>query len=123
MSIVMPAAYKIQPRPGVLAYVACFVLWLVIVVMSVATLFVVRETVVPLLSLLVGPTQWTQFIILIGTLLSGMVLVVVALGAEPYLRHGLERGQLMRNFAQLAVPLVMACCAGLLIQWLAIAVL
>ena len=119
----MPSAYKSRHRPGVVAYVACFVLWLVIVAMSVAALFVFRETVVPLLSLLVGPTPWTQVIILIGTLLSGMVLVVVALGAEPYLRHGLERGKLMRHFALLAVPLVLACGAGLLIQWLAIAVL
>ncbi len=119
----MPALYKTHRRPGILGYVACFVLWLVIVVMSVAVLFVFRETVVPLLSLLVGPTPWTQVIILVGTLLSGMVLVVVALGAEPYLRHGLERGKLMRNFALLAVPLVLACGAGLLIQWLATAVL
>ncbi len=83
--------------------------WLVI---SVAALFVFRETVVPLLSLLVGPTPWTQAIILIGTLLSGMVLVVVALGgAEPRCAYGVERGRLLRNFVLLAVPLVLACGA------------
>jgi len=104
-------------------YAVCYVLWLVIVAISVAALFVFRETVVPLLSLIVGPTPWAQAIILLGTMVSGIVLVVVALGAEPFLRYGMERGQLMRNFVLLALPLVLVCGAGLLIQWLASSVL
>jgi hypothetical protein len=104
-------------------YAVCYVLWLVIVAISVAALFVFRETVVPLLSLIVGPTPWAQAIILLGTLIAGMVLAIGALGSEPYLRHGVERGQLMRNFTQLALPLVLVCGVGLLIQWLASSVL
>lgn len=119
----MPALYKRRRDPGTRMYAVCYVLWLVIVAISVAALFVFRETAVPLLSLIVGPTPWAQAIILLGTMVSGIVLVVVALGAEPFLRYGVERGQLMRNFVLLALPLMLVCGAGLLIQWLASSVL
>jgi hypothetical protein len=48
-------------------------------------------------------------------LLLGLGLFILVMAAEPYLRHGMERRQLLRRFGRLALPLVIAGALGLLL--------
>jgi hypothetical protein len=60
---------------------------------------------------------WVARFLYMGTVVLGaLALVAGLLVAEPYLNHGKQRGQLLRRFLRVAVPLVVAGLVGYLIM-------
>ena len=114
-------------QPGASArwvdYLLCYLLYAVVLVLAYVVAFVIwRPAILALTAAVFGPSRINRAVYLTGVILVGGAMMILVLGAEPYLRTGVERGQLLRRFARLAVPLVIAGALGLLLQILAAAI-
>jgi hypothetical protein len=100
-------------------YTACYGLYVVVLVLSVAAFFVWPGALKALLALL--DLQWglNRLIYLTTLTLLTLLLFIVVMGAEPYLRHGVERHLLLRRFLRLSAVVGSVAVVGLAIRWIA----
>lgn len=107
-----------RARPA--AYVACYAFYAVLLVLCYIVFLIWKEVATLLLSA-VSHNNFsnTAFYGLVVVLL-GLVLFIVALGAEPYMRNGVARQKLLPRFATIAGWLVGAIALGLALQELII---
>jgi hypothetical protein len=99
-------------------YLACYALFTTVLALTVFVVFGIwRNTLILLVVRYVEERwAWTYQLGLIALTILGFILVMIA---EPYLRDGVARKQLMKRFGKLAILLVVAGVAGLLVQVLA----
>jgi hypothetical protein len=105
-----------QQRPAS-QYVLCYTLFAVIIVLSVFVIFLIWRPAIDMLVDRYVAKDWAKnayqnFGYILMTLF-GFVIVMVA---EPYLRTGVVKNQLIKRFGKIALPLVIAGVAGLLLQ-------
>lgn len=102
------------------AYVACYAFYAVVLVLCYVVFLIWKEVATLLLSA-VSHNNFsnTAFYGLVVVLL-GMVLFIVAMGAEPYMRNGVAKQRLLPRFATIAGWLVGAIALGLAVQELII---
>lgn len=96
--------------------VATYLAYLLVLILSVATLLVWRSTVQLVVGALDVETTARPLLYAVAMVLIVVGLFIGALAAEPYLRHGLRRGQLGRRILRLVIPLVAILVAGLIVQ-------
>jgi hypothetical protein len=105
-----------KKQPTWLEYVACYALYLLLIVGGGATLFfLLRRAILALITTLLGPSEANRLIYLASITLLGLGLFILVMAAEPYLRNGLVRRQLLRRFIRIAMPVVVAAVLGLLV--------
>jgi hypothetical protein len=101
-------------------YLACYALFTTVLALTVFVVFGIWRNTLTLLVVRYVEKSWAynayQNFGLIALTILGFILVMTA---EPYLRDGVARKQLMKRFGKLAILLVVAGVAGLLLQVLA----
>lgn len=100
------------------AYVACYVLLALLVVLGMYTLFIWRWTLLTMLPIVLPRSLWQQFIYGATMLLMGIVLFIGVLVAEHQLRTSVPQRRLLRRFANFALPMAGVAILGLLLLWL-----
>jgi hypothetical protein len=99
-----------------LKYLACYTLYIVLIAAGIVVLYwVVRPAILALLAALLGQSYANRIIFLSSMTLLGMGLFILVMAAEPYLRNGAARHQLLRRFVRLAAPVIIAAVLGLLV--------
>jgi hypothetical protein len=118
----MPEQSK-QPASAIWkGYLLCYLLFLLLGALLYYDVFVIGVAALRLLAPLMFrggrccPENALFSFAFLGMGIGGFVWVMAA---EPYLRHGVERGDLRRRFTRLAVPLVVAGLLGTLFWFLA----
>ena len=107
-------------RQKLLAYLLYFGLYILLLALALALLAIWRSAILAVIEITMHPQSFARRpIYLLLMMLIGLGLFVLAMVAEPYLRTGVPRRELMRRFARLAVPMGIACVLGLLIIALA----
>jgi uncharacterized membrane protein len=106
-----------QRTPPKLAdYVICYALFIVLIVLCYATFQIWRITLQLGFVTIFGQSYGDQFLYSILVLLIGIALFVLIIVAEPYLRGGLRRRQVLPRFLRLAVPVGIAIAIGLVLH-------
>jgi hypothetical protein len=107
-----------RPRPGWVAYLGCYALFLVVIALALLALDIWR---------LVLPDIGARFLsngyVLSGlyapaVVVLGVALFIVVMASEPYLRMGLEKQRLLHRFGRVAVPLFVVVVAGFVCRFL-----
>jgi hypothetical protein len=97
-------------------YLVCYVLYVLLILGGVAALImVVRPAILALIVALLGNSQANRIIYLASMTLLGLGLFILIMAAEPYLRNGIERRQLLRRFIRIATPVIVASILGALV--------
>ena len=103
-------------QPTWLAYLACYTLYILLIIGGAATLFIVlRPALLALIDMLLGDSRANRIVYLGSITLLGLGLFILVMAGEPYLRNGVERHQLLRRFIRLAAPVVVAAVMGSLV--------
>ena len=101
--------------PTPLAYLACYSLYGLLLVCSVVTLLIWRVTILLMIATRIGVSSVNGSIYTVSMIVIGLSLFMLVIAAEPYLRNGVKRGQLMRRFARVALPVAVAGLLGVLL--------
>jgi hypothetical protein len=112
------AMAKTEPaKRGTLpGYLACYALYIVLLIPgTIGVLLLWRNALLALLAALLGRSQANRLIYLACMALLGLGAFILVMAAEPYLRMGVRRQQLLRRFGKLAIPLVIAAAIALLV--------
>lgn len=97
-------------------YLACYGLYGVLIALGFIVVFVIwRQAILALIAAFVGRSAANRLIYLGSITVLGIGLFILLIAAEPYLRNGLKRRQLVRRFVRMAVPLLVAGALGLLL--------
>jgi hypothetical protein len=104
--------------PKLLAYLACYSLYVLLLVCSVVTLLIWRVTILLMIATWIGASSVNGSIYAISMIVIGLGLFMLVIAAEPYLRNGVKRGQLMRRFVRVALPVAAAGLLGVLLGML-----
>src|SRR5262245_57216267 len=105
-----------KEEPTWLGYLACYTLYVLLIVGGAATLFVVlRPALLVLIDVLLGNSRANRIVYLGTITLLGLGLFIIVMAGEPYLRTGLARHQLLRRFIRLAAPVATAAVLVLLV--------
>jgi len=96
-------------------YLACYALWFVLIALSFLVFSVLKTAALVVIGALddntIGiPAVYGAVLIVLGLCLFGVVMA-----AEYYLRSGVEKRQLRRRFARLALPLVACIVLGVVV--------
>ena len=102
-----------SPRP--LDYLACYSLYGLLLVCSVVTLLIWRVTILLMIATWIGVSSVNGSIYAVSMIVIGLGLFMLVIAAEPYLRNGVKRGQLMHRFVRVALPVLAASLLGLLL--------
>ena len=103
-------------RSVLLDYLLCYALYALLIICGVVVVFVIwRNAIVAMIAAFMGRSEANRIVYLGSMLLLGLGLFILVMAAEPYLRHGVERRQLLRRFGRLALPLLIAGGLGLLL--------
>ena len=106
-------------HPRRLDYVACYVLYALLLALDIAVLLIWRVTILVLIAAFIGPSPANSGIYEFSLVVLGIALFGLIIAAEPYLRNGVKQGQLLYRFARLAVPLGLFGLLGVLLGiWL-----
>ena len=90
-------------------YLACYALYIVLLIPgTVGVLLLWRNAILVLLAAFMSRSQANRLIYLASMALLGLCGFILVVAADPYLRNGVERQQLLRRFRKLAIPLVIA---------------
>jgi hypothetical protein len=110
------AETRTPKQPTWREYLACYALYTLLVVGSAATLFLVlRPALLAVIVALFGQSRANRIVYLGGITLLGGGLFILVMAAEPYLRNGVERRQLLRRFIRIGAPVIIAAVLGLLV--------
>lgn len=104
-------ARRHQPRAA--EYLLCYAFFLVTIGLSYAAFLVWRATSVLLIYAVLGGGDANFGIYAATMVVIGLALFCVVMWAEPYLRKGVERGDLGMHFVCVALPLGGAIALGL----------
>ncbi len=116
----MSEASEPAGRQKFLAYLLCYVFYVLLLVLAVALFFIWRTAIRAVVEATMPWYSLARSIVyLLPTTLMGFGVFILAMVAEPYLRTGILRRDLVRRFARLAVPMSIALVLGLLITRLA----
>ena len=116
----MSEASEPAGRQKVLAYLLCYAFYVLLLVLAVALFFIWRTAIRAVVEATMPWYSLARSIVyLLPTTLMGFGVFILAMVAEPYLRTGIPRRDLVRRFARLAVPMSIALVLGLLITRLA----
>jgi hypothetical protein len=86
---------------------------------SVVTLLIWRVTILLLIATWIGVSSVNGSIYAVSLIVIGLGLFMLVIAAEPYLRSGVKRGQLMRRFVRVALPVAAAGLLGVLLgMWM-----
>ena len=107
---------KSESRRKIPLYIMCYALFVVVFALTLVIFFIWRVTLLELISMVNGRSYANRSLYMLGMLGIGITLFGVVMGAEPYLRFGVERGQLMRRFIRMVLPLVVIGMLGLTLQ-------
>jgi len=108
---------KTEPAkwPALRGYLACYALYIGLIIPgTIAVILIWRNAILVMLAAFLGRSQANQFIYLASMALLGLGGFILVMAAEPYLRNGVKRQQLMRRFRKLAFPLVIAAALALI---------
>jgi hypothetical protein len=104
-------------RPTTLAYVACYALYAMLIALGIVDIVLIwRRTVLALLEAFMRQNTANRLIYLASMALLGLAVFILIMAAEPYLRNGVRRHDLLRRFIRLAVPLVVVGAVGILLM-------
>ncbi len=109
---------KTQPAkwPTLRGYLACYALYNGLIIPGTIAVFLIwRSAILVMLAAFMSRSQANRLIYLASMALLGLCAFILVMAAEPYLRNGMERRQLMRRFRKLAIPLVIAGALALLV--------
>ena len=98
------------------AYVVCYVLYALILVMSYGAFVIWSQTVLLGLGAFVDAPQAVPALWGGGVLILGIAAFLLVLVAEPYLRDGVQKRQLRRRFVRVAGPMVGIMLVGVVAQ-------
>jgi hypothetical protein len=113
------AETRSNKKPTWLEYVACYALYIALIVGGAGVLFlVVRPAILALITSLMGQSRANRIVYLGAITLFGLGLFILIMAAEPYLRNGLARRQLTRRFIRIAAPVVISGVLGMLVLML-----
>jgi len=101
----MPNTDESVQGPVWLDAVLVYLLWAILIVISVAAFIPFRAALRELITLITGRSFADAFLYQAGNLIYGMSAFVFVMGAEPYLRSAADRRQTVRRFVRLVVPL------------------
>ena len=105
-----------KTKPMLRSYLACYALYIGLIIPGTIAVFLIwRSAILALLAAFMARSQANQLIYLASMALLGLGAFILVMAAEPYLRKGMERRQLLRRFRQLAIPLVIAAALALLV--------
>lgn len=105
--------------PTRLDYVACYSLYALLLVGSIITLLIWRVTILLMIGTWIGLSPANGSIYAFSMIVIGLGLFMLVIGAEPYLRNGVKRGQLMHRFVRVALPVIIASMLGVLLtSWM-----
>ena len=110
-----PTAHEVLP------YVAIYALYAGLVVLSGIVFFTWSPTILALVVAFVANEDWQRTLYLFGRTLVGLILFLFVMAAEPYLRAGVQRGQLVRRSIYLLVAIGVAGGIGIIVRRLATA--
>ena len=101
-------------------YLVCYTLFAALVLLAAVEVFVIwRLAILAAIAAFIGPSAVNSAIYMFSMVVLGLGAFVLLMAAEPYLRHGMIRGQLWQRFTRFAAPLVIAGLVGLLLEmWL-----
>ena len=100
-----------------LPYFGCYLLYALLIALSIAVLWVWHQALLTLIAIFVGPSAVNSFIFMTIMLLIGVGLFVVVMGAEPYLRQGVVRRELWRRFLRIMLIPGSAGLLALIVEW------
>ncbi len=111
-------------RQRLLRFLACYLLYTLLLALAVVAVFVIwPTTMITVLAVFNAGSRWNHFLYLVSMLLLGTSLFILVMAAEPYLRNGIQRRQLLRRFARLVVPVGIIGLLGVLLQVVSLAML
>ena len=115
----MPETSERTRRRKLGNYVVVYVLFALLLVLCFFVFAIWQETVVLLIAAFMQTNVTNGAVYSFSVALLGIFLFILAMAAEPYLRGGLRRRQVLPRFARLAVPLAVVAVLGLLLRALA----
>jgi hypothetical protein len=106
--------------PGLKAQAAYYGLYVVLLVLAFVVGPVIwRQTLYFIFYVFTDPNVWWTRSLYAFSVVGGVIALVVGVFlAEPYLRAGMRRGELVRRFLRVAVPLIVLGGIGYAIQLL-----
>src|SRR5919199_5045882 len=108
----MPETSEPMQRNKVVDYLICYALYAVLLVLCYFVFVTWTSLVLGLIGAFLGPTVANGTIYSFFLVLLGLALFVLIMVAEPYLRGGIRRQQVVQRFARIAIPLVVAEVIG-----------
>jgi hypothetical protein len=109
---------KIEPAkwPTLGGYLACYALYIGLIIPGTIAVFLIwRRAILAMLATFMPRSQANELIYLASMTLLGLGAFILVIAAEPYLRDGMKRRELMRRFWKLAIPLVIAGAVAVLV--------
>lgn len=110
-------------RQRLLRFLACYLLYTLLLALGIVAILIWRTTMITMLAVFNEGSPWNHFLYLVSMLLLGTSVFILVMAAEPYLRNGIHRRQLLKRVTRLVVPVGIAGLVGLLLQELALAML
>jgi hypothetical protein len=105
-----------KTQPTLRSYLACYALYIGLIIPGTVAVFLLwRNAILALLAAFMGRSQANRLIYLASMVLLGLGAFILVMAAEPYLRNGMPRKQLMRRFRKLVIPLAIAGALALLV--------
>jgi hypothetical protein len=105
--------------PTRLDYVACYSLYVLLLMGSIVTLLIWRVTILLMIATWIGLSPANGSIYAVSMIVIGLGLFMLVIAAEPYLRNGVKRGQLMHRFVRVGLPVAAAGLLGVLLtSWM-----
>lgn len=95
------AKSRLKPASMLSAYIVCYVLFLLLIGLSIAISLRVPSTMLLLLAAFRFPSEWNRLLYLLLVSLGCILLFGVVIVAESYLRTGVRKRILMRRFTHL----------------------
>ena len=108
----VPSALTTRHPPAAIVWVACYVLYAVVLALCVLSFIVWQRATLVLASIVVGDERGMPAVHGAAVLACVLVLFGVAMAAEPYFRAGVRRRVLVGRFLRVAVGLIVAIALG-----------
>ena len=102
--------HRVQPRGR--DYLRCYLLFAVLLALCYVAFVVWQGAISILVGVLLQRSEGSQAALGVGAVFLGLALFGFVMAAEPYLRGGVERGQLRARFFRLMLPLIGAIVFG-----------
>jgi hypothetical protein len=102
--------HRVQPKGR--DYLLCYLLFAVLLALCYFTFVAWQQAITLVVGVVLDRSEGTQAVLGLGAVFVGMALFGFVMGAEPYLRGGVERGLLRARFLRLLLPLLGALLVG-----------